>query len=375
MANPARTLSYETEKTTETRPGVTAERRRGRGAVTNSVGRFEPYSRSLEDDGWDSLGDLPPFKTDISFEAVRKIITRNQSPDISFDRSINPYRGCEHGCVYCFARPTHSYLGLSPGLDFETRLTVKPNAAELLEKELAHPGYQVRTMALGTNTDPYQPIEREHRITRSVLEVLAKTKHPVGIVTKSALVTRDIDILAPMAAEGLVRVAVSITSLDADLARTLEPRAPTPSRRLETVRQLTEAGIPTTVMTAPIIPALNDEEIERLLDAAKGAGATSAGYVLLRLPYEIKDLFQEWLAEHRPDRLNHVMSLVKSTRGGKAYQAEWGKRMIGDGVYAWTIGRRFELATKRLGLNQNRTSLRKDLFTPPARKGEQLALF
>ncbi len=375
MAALARELEYEAEPTAETRPGVTAERRRGRGAVTNPVGRFEPYSRSLEDDGWDSLSDLPPFKTELSYETAKKIITRNQSPDISFDRSINPYRGCEHGCVYCFARPTHSYLGLSPGLDFESKLTVKPNAAELLAKELADPKYEVRTMALGTNTDPYQPIERDYRITRGVLEVLAKTKHPVGIVTKSALVQRDIDILAPMAAEGLARVAISITTLDPKLARHLEPRAPTPPKRLETVKRLSEAGIPVTVMMAPVIPALNDEEIERVLDAAKAAGAVSAGYVLLRLPYEIKDLFQEWLAEHRPDRVNHVMSLVKSTRGGKAYQADWGKRMIGDGVYAWTIGRRFELACKRLGLNEDKKSLRKDLFVPPQRPGEQLRLF
>jgi DNA repair photolyase len=366
MAAPARELKYEAESDVETRPGVIAERRRGRGAVTNPVGRFEPYSRSPEDDGWDSLSDLPPFKTEVSYETARKIITRNQSPDISFDRSINPYRGCEHGCVYCFARPTHSYLGLSPGLDFESKLTVKPNAAELLAKELADPKYEVRTMALGTNTDPYQPIEREYRITRGILEVLAKTKHPVGIVTKSALVQRDIDILAPMAAEGLARVAISITTLDPKLARHLEPRAPTPPKRLETVKRLSEAGIPVTVMMAPVIPALNDEEIERVLDAARAAGAVSAGYVLLRLPYEIKDLFQEWLAEHRPDRANHVMSLVKSTRG---------KRMIGDGVYAWTIGRRFELACKRLGLNEDRKSLRKDLFMPPHRAGEQLRLF
>ncbi len=375
MAAPARDLTYETLPDEAFRPGVVVDRRRGRGAVTNPDGRFEPYARSLEDDGWDSLADLPPFKTEISFEAARRIITRNQSPDISFDRSINPYRGCEHGCVYCFARPTHSYLGLSPGLDFESKLTVKPNAAELLAKELADPKYNVRTMALGTNTDPYQPIERDHRITRGILEVLARTKHPVGIVTKSALVQRDIDLLAPMAAEGLARVAISITTLDRDLARKLEPRAPTPSKRLETVKALTDAGIPVTVMMAPVIPALNDEEIERVLDAAKAAGAKNAGYVLLRLPYEIKDLFQEWLAEHRPERAAHVMSLVKSTRGGKAYEAEWGKRMIGDGVYAWTIGRRFELACKRRGLNAERSPLRKDLFRPPARPGEQLKLF
>ncbi|BCJ90177.1 radical SAM protein [Terrihabitans soli] len=373
MAALARELDYETER--EAPIGITADRRRGRGAVTNPSGRFEPYSRSLADDGWESLADLPPFKTEVSYEAAKKIITRNQSPDISFDRSINPYRGCEHGCVYCFARPTHSYLGLSPGLDFESKLTVKPNAAELLTKELADPKYEVRTMALGTNTDPYQPIEREYRITRSILEVLARTKHPVGIVTKSALVQRDIDILAPMAADNLARVAISITTLDPKLARTLEPRAPTPPKRLETIKALTDAGIPVTVMMAPVIPALNDEEIERVLDAAKAAGATGAGYVLLRLPYEIKDLFQEWLREHRPERANHVMSLVKSTRGGKAYEAEWGKRMIGEGVFAWTVGRRFELACKRLGLNEEKRSLSKDLFMPPPRPGEQLRLF
>ncbi|WP_425265703.1 PA0069 family radical SAM protein [Terrihabitans rhizophilus] len=376
MASTASLLTYTDDPVVhEAAPDIAPERRRGRGARTNAAGRFEPYARAAEDDGWDSLADLPPFKTEISYETARKIITRNQSPDISFDRSINPYRGCEHGCVYCFARPSHSYLGLSPGLDFESKLTVKSNAAALLEKELAQPGYEVRTMALGTNTDPYQPIERQYRVTRSVLEVLARSNHPVGIVTKSALVTRDIDILAPMAAKGLARVALSITTLDPKLARDLEPRAPTPAKRLEAVRQLSEAGIPVTVMVAPIIPALNDEEIERVLDAAKAAGAVSAGYVLLRLPYEIKDLFQEWLAEHRPQRLKHVMSLVRSTRGGKDYEAEWGKRMIGDGVYAWTIGRRFELATRRLGLNGERKPLRKDLFAAPTQPGEQLRLF
>jgi DNA repair photolyase len=264
---------------------------------------------------------------------------------------------------------------LSPGLDFETKLTVKPNAAALLERELADPAYMPRVMAMGTNTDPYQPIEKSERITRSVLEVLQRTRHPVGIVTKSALVQRDIDILAPMAAQGLAKVGISITTLDRTLARTMEPRAPTPSRRLETVKRLSEAGIPTMVMVAPIIPVLTDPEIERILDAAKAAGAREAGYVLLRLPNEIKDLFQQWLAEHRPDSLNHVMSLVRSTRGGKAYSAEWGKRMTGDGVYAWTIARRFDAAAKRLGLNRTRSKLRTDLFTPPAKPGAQLSLF
>ena len=354
---------------------IPAGRRRGRGAISNTSGRFEPYERVEEDDGWDVLADLPPFKTDIAFEAARRIITRNESPDISFDRSINPYRGCEHGCVYCFARPTHSYLGLSPGLDFESKLTVKPNAAELLERELSAPGYQLRVMAMGTNTDPYQPIERRFRITRQVLEVLARTGHPVGIVTKSDLVLRDLDILAPMAARGLAKVALSVTTLDGKLARALEPRAPTPAKRLEALRRLSEAGVPTTVMVAPVIPALNDEEIERILEAAHAAGAREAGYVLLRLPHEIKDLFREWLLEHRPDKMRHVLNLVKSTRGGKAYDATWGKRMRGDGVYAWTIGRRFELAARRLGINAQRRKLRADLFVPPRGPCEQLTLF
>jgi DNA repair photolyase len=364
----------EADRTAGREPVVDAERRRGRGAVTNASGRFEPHRRVAEDDGWGSAFDLPPLPVEITREAARKIITRNQSPDISFDRSINPYRGCEHGCIYCFARPTHAYLGLSPGLDFETKLTVKPNAAGLLERELSDPAYEVRVMAMGTNTDPYQPIERTERITRAVLEVLRRTKHPVGIVTKSALVQRDIDLLAPMAAEGLAKVGVSVTTLDRTLARTMEPRAPTPSKRLETIKRLSDAGIPTMVMVAPIIPMLTDPEIERILDAAKAAGAREAGYVLLRLPNEIKELFQQWLKEHRPDALNHVMSLVRSTRGGKAYDSAWGKRMTGEGVYAWTIARRFEAATKRLGLNRTRMRLRTDLFVPPARAGEQLRL-
>ncbi len=355
--------------------GVLRERRRGRGAASNRTGRFEPQARVEIDDGWETGGELPPFRTEVRLEAARKIITRNDSPDIGFDRSINPYRGCEHGCVYCFARPTHAFLGLSPGLDFEARLTAKPNAAELLRRELSAPGYQPRTMALGTNTDPYQPIEREHRITRSVLEVLAETGHPVGIVTKSSLVARDIDILGPMAARGLAKVAISVTTLDPVLARRMEPRAPTPSRRLETVRRLADAGIPVSVLFAPVIPALNDHETERVLDAARAAGAGEAGYVLLRLPLEIKDLFQEWLVEHYPDRAQRVMSLIRETRGGKAYDARWGKRMTGDGAYAWTVGRRFELAARRLGLNARRLKLRTDLFTPPPRPGEQLALF
>ncbi|CAM5763557.1 radical SAM protein [Labrys miyagiensis] len=354
---------------------IDIDKRRGRGAVSNASGRFEGLSRFLEDDGWNSMEDLPPFRTEVQDEQARKIITFNDSPDISFDRSINPYRGCEHGCVYCFARPTHAHMGLSAGLDFETKLFAKPAAAALLEKELSARNYEVRTIAMGTNTDPYQPAERERRITRSILEVLERTGHPVGIVTKSALITRDIDILARMARRDLVKVALSVTTLDAKLARSLEPRAATPSLRLKAMRQLADAGIPVTVMVAPIIPRINDAEIERILDAAHAAGAREAGYVMLRLPREVAELMREWLAEHRPDALNHVFSLMKSARDGKDYDSRWGLRMTGTGPYAWTIGRRFELAAARLGLNARRLKLRTDLFTRPTRAGEQLALF
>ena len=354
---------------------VATDRRRGRGAVSNSSGRFEPVSRVSEDDGWDSLSDLPAFKTVVTVEKPKMIITRNQSPDISFDRSINPYRGCEHGCVYCFARPTHAYMGLSAGLDFETRLFAKHGAAALLERELSVKAYQPRMIAIGTNTDPYQPIEREHKIMREVLEVLAKANHPVGIVTKSSLVLRDLDLLAPMAAKGLVKVALSVTTLDAKLARQMEPRAATPAKRLDTLRQLSQAGVPTMVMVAPIIPALNDAEIEDILDCARTAGAREAGYVLLRLPHELRDLFREWLLEHHPGKLRHILSLVQSTRGGKDYDARWGVRQTGEGAYAGLIGKRFQLACQRLGLNKNRSKLRNDLFVPPVPQGGQLSLF
>jgi DNA repair photolyase len=328
-----------------------------------------------EDDGWGSSAELAPFKTEVTLEKAKSVITRNDSPDISFDRSINPYRGCEHGCVYCFARPTHAYMGLSPGLDFESKLFVKAGAAALLERELGAPSYSPRTIAIGTNTDPYQPIEREHRVMREILEVLARANHPVGIVTKSALVTRDIDILGPMAERGLAKVALSVTTLDPRLARTMEPRASTPGKRLDAIRQLSQAGIPTTVMVAPIIPAVNDPEIEAILAEAHRAGAREAGYVMLRLPLEVRDLFREWLLEHQPDKLRHVLSLVKSMRGGKDYDAKWGERMTGDGPYAWMIGRRFEIAAQRLGFNKDRRKLRTDLFTPPVQPGEQLKLF
>lgn len=353
---------------------VRPERSRGRAAGINPSGRFEPTSRDVFDDGWNSFEDLPPFKTDVQVEKPRTIITRNESPDISFDRSINPYRGCEHGCVYCFARPTHSYMGLSAGLDFESKLFAKPEAAKLLDKELSKEGYQPRTIAIGTNTDPYQPVEKQWRIMREILEVLEARNHPVGIVTKSALVTRDIDILARMAERGLAKVALSVTTLDRKLARTMEPRAATPTKRLEAIRALSDAGIPTSVMVAPVIPGLTDQEIERILDAARAAGARDAGYVILRLPLEVSPIFKDWLLRHYPDRYRHVMSLVRSMRNGKDYDAEWGKRMKGTGPYAWQIGRRFEIAARRLGLNARKSPLRTDLFVQARKGSEQLML-
>jgi DNA repair photolyase len=354
--------------------GVAALRRHGRGAQTNRSGRFEPISYEPADDGWGSLAELEALGTEVQEVPARRIITRNESPDIGFDRSINPYRGCEHGCIYCFARPTHAFLGLSPGLDFETKLFAKTNAAQALERELADPNYRVETIAIGTNTDPYQPIERRYRIMRRILEVLSAANHPVGIVTKSALVLRDLDILKSMAERGLVKVALSVTTLDRKLARAMEPRASTPEKRLETLERLVDAGVPAAVMVAPVIPGLNDMEIERILERAAAIGVRSAGYVLLRLPLEIGDLFTEWLKANCPDRASRVLSLMRSTRGGKLYDAKWGERMRGNGPYAWMIGRRFELAAKRLGLNERSVELRTDRFTPPARPGQQLSL-
>ena len=354
---------------------VDRERRRGRGAQSDASGRFEAEARVAFDDGWQSLEELPPFKTRVSLDTSRKVIARNDSPDIGFDRSINPYRGCEHGCVYCFARPTHAYLGLSPGLDFESKLLAKPDAPELLEKELAAANYEPRMIAIGTNTDPYQPIERDMKIMRGILEVLERAGHPVGIVTKSALVVRDIDILSRMAKRNLAKVALSVTTLDPKLARTMEPRASTPAKRLEALRQLSEAGIPTTVMVAPVIPAINDADIERILDAAALAGVRGAGYVMLRLPLEVRDLFKEWLMANYPDRFRHVMKLVREMRGGKDYDSTWGKRQTGDGPYAWLIGRRFEAACERLGLNKNRGKLTTEHFQKPMKGVEQLSLF
>jgi DNA repair photolyase len=353
---------------------VRPDRNRGRSAGINPSGRFEPVSRHVFDDGWNSLEELPPFKTEVQVEKPRTIITRNESPDISFDRSINPYRGCEHGCVYCFARPTHSFMGLSPGLDFESKLFAKPDAARLLDKELSKDGYQPRTIAIGTNTDPYQPIEKQYRIMREILEVLEARGHPVGIVTKSALVTRDIDILSRMAERGLAKVALSVTTMDRMLARTMEPRASTPTKRLEAIRQLSDAGIPASVMVAPIIPGLTDQEMERILDSARAAGALEAGYVVLRLPLEVSPIFKDWLLRHYPDRYRHVMSLIRSMRDGKDYDSEWGKRMKGAGPYAWQIGRRFEITAKRLGLNVERRTLRTDQFVPAGKDQQQLML-
>jgi len=351
----------------------------GRGALSNHVGRYERQTRALVDDGWDDGwrdDDLapPPLRTEVIRDATRTIIARNKSPDISFDQSINPYRGCEHGCIYCFARPSHAYLGMSPGIDFESRLFAKPNAAELLAKELSAPGYSPRTIAIGTNTDPYQPIEKKMRIMRSILEVLREFRHPVGIVTKSPLVLRDIDILGDMAQMGLARVALSVTTLDRKLARMMEPRAGTPPRRLQAIRALNDAGIPAGVMFAPVIPALNDGEMEAVLCAAADAGARTAGYVLLRLPLEIKDLFREWLEGNVPDRAKHVMSLIRQMRGGKDYASQWNTRMRGTGPYAEMIARRFQMAVKRNGLNRDTKPLDTSKFRRPPRAGEQLAL-
>src|ERR1700719_462437 len=354
---------------------VGAERRQGPGAQSNASGRYEAEARVAFDDGWQSLEELPAFETSVGIDAARKVITRNDSPDISFDRSINPYRGCEHGCIYCFARPTHAYLGLSPGLDFESKLFMKPDAPELLERELSARNYVPRTIAIGTNTDPYQPIERRHQIMRRILEVLDRAGHPVGIVTKSALVLRDLDILARMAERDLVKVAVSVTTLDTKLARTMEPRASTPPRRLDALRQLVKAGVPTAAMVAPVIPAINDAEIERILEAVAAAGVRHAGYVLLRLPLEVRDLFREWLMTNFPDRYRHVFKLIRDMRGGKDYDSTFGQRQTGTGPIAWMIGRRFEVACEKLGFNAAKHKITTEHFRPPRPGAKQLDLF
>jgi DNA repair photolyase len=355
---------------------------KGRGAASNRDGRFEARSHIGVDDGWGSAvadddPDFPPAKlrTTVGVDAARSIISKNTSPDVPFDRSINPYRGCEHGCVYCFARPSHAYYGLSPGLDFETKLFWKPNAANLLTRELSKKSYTPQTIAIGTNTDPYQPVERNKRAMREILEVLAAFNHPVSIVTKSALVLRDIDILGPMAHKGLAHVTLSLTTMDRHLANVMEPRASTPTRRLAAIQGCAQAGIPTGVLTAPIIPGLTCHEIEALLKAAAEAGASSAGYVMLRLPLEIADLFEEWLAAHVPDRKSRVMSHVRQMRGGERYQSAWGERMRGTGAYAETIRQRFDLAKRRHGLTRRQAGLDTSQFSRPVLPGDQMPLF
>jgi DNA repair photolyase len=352
--------------------------RKGRGAVSNGSGRFETEQRVAFDDGWGSADEAVPQRlaTTLSVDATRTIIARNDSPDIGFGRSINPYRGCEHGCIYCYARPSHAYLGLSPGLDFETRIFYKPQAAALLAAELRKKGYRCRPIALGSNTDPYQPAERRLGITRAILEVLRDFRHPVTIVTKSALIQRDIDILAEMAKDRLAVVTVSVTTLDRELARRMEPRAATPERRLETIAALAASGVPTGVLSAPMIPALNDSEMEEILARAYAAGARAAGYTLLRLPLELKALFKEWLEQHAPDKTAHVLSLVAQCHGGRLYDSAWSTRMTGGGPYAEMLAARFDRACRRLGFQRRTIDLLDTTgFRPPPQAGDQLALF
>ena len=348
---------------------------RGRGAQNNRSGRFEKESRESFDDGWDIEEEPRPFETIEHTERARTIITRNESPDIGFDRSINAYRGCEHGCPYCFARPTHAYLGHSAGLEFERDIYVKVNAVELLRRELAEPRYKPKPIAMGTNTDPYQPAEREHKLTRGILEVMLETQHPVTITTKNALVVRDLDILTELARLGLVSVALSVTSLDRHLARKMEPRASTPDKRLEALRLLSAAGVPTVVMAAPMIPAINDMELERILDAAAAQGTRTAGMVPVRLPYEVRDIFREWLLRYFPDRVQHVMNLIRSTRGGKDNDPNFFTRFEGEGAYAVLLQQRFQKARERYGLVNKIAPLRTDLFLPPKEEERQLSLF
>jgi DNA repair photolyase len=350
---------------------------KGRGTAQNPPVRFERESQDVFDDGWDYKDEPPPPQTTLMRDATRSIISRNDSPDLGFDRSINPYRGCEHGCIYCFARPTHAYLGLSPGLDFETKIVFKPEAAALLEKELGKPGYAPQPIVLGSNTDPYQPVERTLKITRAILEVLENFKHPLIIVTKSAGVLRDADILGRMAKLNLVRVYLSITTLDPALARAMEPRAASPARRLAAITGLTQAGIPTGVLAAPMIPGLNDAEMEHILEAAARAGALSAGITLLRLPHELADLFTNWLNVHLPDRAKHVLSLIRQIRGGNLNDPQFHSRFKGSGPYAELLTRRFARASKQLGLNAEKFSLDTSRFLAPdaRREVKQLSLF
>lgn len=355
----------------------------GRGAVSNPAVRFDLRAASPFDDGWETLtqdiGELPRLDTTLTRDATRSAISWNTSPDIGFDRAVNPYRGCEHGCIYCYARPTHAYLGYSPGLDFETKLVFKPDVAELLEKELRKPGYVPRTLALGSNTDPYQPVERTLKLTRSVLEVLDRFNHPVGIVTKSSGVLRDLDILSSMAKRNLARVHVSITTLDPKLARVMEPRAATPARRLHTIAELTRAGVPSGVLAAPMIPALNDAEMEKILEASAKAGARHANWVLLRLPLELREMFEDWLHAHFPDRARHVLSLVRQTRAGELNDARFHHRFAGQGVYADLLMQRFDRAARQFGFDDARAQLDCSKFSVPGREmampQSQMSLF
>jgi DNA repair photolyase len=352
-----------------------------RGALSTIPGRFESLGRETFDDGWLPDDEAPPpLETSVTEERARSILATNDSPDVPFEQSINPYRGCEHGCVYCYARPSHAYLELSPGLDFETKLFAKTNAAQLLKEELARPGYVVKPIAFGTNTDCYQPIDRRYRIMRQLLEVLAECEHPLTIVTKSALIERDLDLLGPMAAKNLVKAFVSITTLDRQLARRLEPRAASPQRRVDALRALASAGVPCGVMVGPVIPALTDKSMEEVLEAAAAAGASMAGWIMLRLPNEVRPLFKEWLAHHYPQRAEHVISIVRQVRGGRENDPRFGSRMSGSGNFADLIARRFEIACRRLGLNseENHMASRGGLdcsrFRPPSPAG-QMKLF
>jgi DNA repair photolyase len=349
---------------------------RGRGARSNSSGRYESQAREAFDDGWTpDEPDPKAFRTEVQAEKARTVITHNDSPDVGFSASLNPYRGCEHGCIYCYARPAHAYMGLSPGLDFEQKLFFKPEAARVLEAELSKPKYVPETVHIGGNTDPYQPQERVLKVTRSLIEVLSRFNHPFSVISKSALVLRDLDLIAPMAQRNLARVAISITSLDRKLARSMEPRAATPEKRLDAVRRLTDAGVPVIVMFAPVIPGLNDHEMEAVLERAAEAGAVGAGYVALRLPLEIKDLFREWLQTDHPDRAARVMSLVRQMRGGRDYDPQWGSRMTGQGPLADLMGKRFAAAKKRYGLHQRWEPLDLTQFRVPPKPGDQIDLF
>lgn len=350
------------------------ERRRGRAAATNAAGRFERFERVGVLDGW-ARDSEPVIRTEVRLEAARSAITRNTSPDVGFDRSLNPYRGCEHGCIYCFARPSHAWLGMSAGLDFETQLIARPGIGAVLAREFRRKSYRPAVLAIGTNTDPYQPIEREHRVMREVLEVLLAHRHPVSIVTKGTLIERDLDILADMAAQGLAQVGVSVTTLERDLARRMEPRVPAPERRLATIRALAQAGVPTRVMIAPVVPGLTESELERIMASSADAGAQAASWIMLRLPREVAALFEDWLQEQYPDRAARVLGHLRDMHDGQLYQSDWGRRMRGQGPYAEMIEMRFRVALKRLGLARDLPSLRNDLFAPPPRAGDQLSLF